>query len=82
MRLNMTGVNMCGLQMVSNLRSLGLKSSKFSRLLGAAPRAGAAKRLKAGAAGFYCVVGLVLRISAVSAARFSEHHSRVHLNSL
>ena len=49
MRLNMTGVNMCGLQMVSNLRSLGLKSSKFSRLAGAAPQADAAIRLKAGA---------------------------------
>ena len=61
MRLNMTGVNMCGLQMVSNLRSLGLKSSKFSRLAGAAPRAGAAKRLKAGAAG-------ILLLSRVSFA--------------
>ena len=49
------------IQMVSNLRSLGLKSSKSSRLAGAAPRAGAAKRLKAGAAG-------ILLLSRVSFA--------------
>ena len=34
----------------ANLRSVGLKNSKFSRLAGAAPRAGAALRLEAGAA--------------------------------
>ena len=38
------------LQMEANLRYLGLKNSKFSCLAGVPPQAGAAMRLKAGAA--------------------------------
>ena len=40
----------------ANLRYLGLKNSNFSRLAGAAPQAGVAMRLKAGAARLFTVV--------------------------
>ena len=59
MILNVTGVNMCGCvpsDGKANLRYLGLKNSNFSRLAGAAPQAGVAMRLKAGAARLFTVV--------------------------
>ena len=58
----------------ANLRYLGLKNSIFSRLAGAAPQAGVAMRLKAGAARLFTVVH-----DSATAFRITTPHLRVTL---